>query len=228
MTPPASVAAIEALWSRLAPSFDEEADHGLTNPQVRDAWRRRLHTWVPATARRVLDIGCGTGSLSVLLAERSHQVTAIDLSRAMLREAASKVQSDGEPDGGGATVDLAIADASSPPFRARSFDAIVCRHLVWTLPNPHDALANWASLLVPSGRLVAIEGRWTGRVEPDPELPWDGGVSAATISNALAPHFGTVELVDLARDSMLWGKDVTDERHAVIATEPGSGSGSRY
>lgn len=220
MTPTGSAASIEALWSRLAPSFDEEADHGLAHPQLRDAWRRRLHRWIPATARRVLDIGCGTGSLAVLLAERPHEVTAIDLSRPMLREAANKVRSAGEPAGVGATVDLAIADASRPPFHPRSFDAIVCRHLVWTLPNPQDALARWANLLVPSGRLVAIEGQWSAPAEPNPELPWDGGVSAHTFSDALAPHFGTVEVVDLARDSALWAKTVTDERYAVVATRP--------
>lgn len=55
-------------WDAAAGSFDEEPDHGLRDPAVRDAWARRMETWLPTAPSAVLDLGCGTGSLSLLVA----------------------------------------------------------------------------------------------------------------------------------------------------------------
>jgi SAM-dependent methyltransferase len=62
---------------------------------------------------------------------------------------------------------------------------VLCRHLVWTLPDPWSALREWVSRLRPGGRLVLIEGRWRapGRDAPPyvpggEALPWGGGVGA--------------------------------------------------
>ena len=57
-----------AYWDSQAAAFDDEADHGLRDPRVRDTWRRLLLTHLPPAPAAVADIGCGTGSLSVLLA----------------------------------------------------------------------------------------------------------------------------------------------------------------
>ncbi|MCD6641181.1 MAG: class I SAM-dependent methyltransferase, partial [Nocardioides sp.] len=55
-----------ALWDAEAPDFDEPADHGLRDPDVRRAWRDLLLGVLPAALGRVADLGCGTGTLSVL------------------------------------------------------------------------------------------------------------------------------------------------------------------
>ncbi|MBW8819063.1 MAG: SAM-dependent methyltransferase, partial [Streptomyces sp.] len=60
-------------WDAEAGSFDEEPDHGLRDPGVRGAWAERLRGWLPGGASDVLDLGCGTGSLSLLAAERGHR-----------------------------------------------------------------------------------------------------------------------------------------------------------
>ena len=73
-----------ALWDAAAANFDDEPDHGLRDPAVRDAWRAALAAWLPAVPGQVLDAGCGTGSLSVLLAELDLNVTGIDVSPAMI------------------------------------------------------------------------------------------------------------------------------------------------
>ena len=50
-------------WDQEAASFDNQPDHGLGDPVVRDAWRGLLEEWLSLTQAKVLDIGCGTGSL---------------------------------------------------------------------------------------------------------------------------------------------------------------------
>jgi 2-polyprenyl-3-methyl-5-hydroxy-6-metoxy-1,4-benzoquinol methylase len=67
-------------WDELAAAFDDEPDHGLRDPIVREAWLARLSHWLPSNRAAILDIGCGTGSLSVLLAVLGHEVIGIDWS----------------------------------------------------------------------------------------------------------------------------------------------------
>src|SRR5438270_13852960 len=71
-------------WDAEARRYDEEPDHGLYRPEVRAAWRRIIEDALPAPPADVLDLACGTGSLSVLLALDGFRVTAIVASQAML------------------------------------------------------------------------------------------------------------------------------------------------
>src|SRR3954468_18295782 len=56
-------------WDAHAATFDEEPDHGLTDPAVRSAWAALLASVLPPAPASVVDIGCGTGTLAVLLSE---------------------------------------------------------------------------------------------------------------------------------------------------------------
>lgn len=184
--------AIAAHWDGRAATFDDEADHGLVAPATRAAWARWLSTWLPTPPARVADLGCGTGSLAVLLAARGYSVTASDISGKMIQRARQKAEA------AGVAVDLAVADAASPQQPARSTDVVLVRHLAWTLPDPPAAIATWASLLQPHGRLEMVEGRWgtaaQAELQPDEanidhgdympvyrSLPWYGGVAADTL-----------------------------------------------
>jgi 2-polyprenyl-3-methyl-5-hydroxy-6-metoxy-1,4-benzoquinol methylase len=60
---------IASYWDASAATF------GLGDPRVRAAWADRLHTWVPDASAEVLDLGCGTGSLSAVLAAQGHRIT---------------------------------------------------------------------------------------------------------------------------------------------------------
>ncbi len=54
---------------------------------VRAAWRELLRPLLPPAPARVLDPGCGTGSLAVLLAGAGHDVTGVDFAPAMVARA---------------------------------------------------------------------------------------------------------------------------------------------
>lgn len=139
-------------WDAEADRFDEEPDHGLLQPRVRAAWQQLLEQQIPAGAS-VLDVGCGTGTLSVLLAEHGCRVTGVDLSPRMVERAHAKGLRHN------VTVDFLLGDASDPPVPP-GFDVVLARHVLWALPDPSAALDRWLALTTAAGRLVLIEGLW--------------------------------------------------------------------
>lgn len=67
----------------------------------------------------VLDIGCGAGRHSLLLARAGHRVTGTDISSEGLRHASARLEADGF------AAALHVADMRSLPFDEASFDAVV-------------------------------------------------------------------------------------------------------
>lgn len=192
-------------WDLEAPTFDEAADHGLADPACRDAWRSLLLEQLPPAPARVADLGCGTGTLSLLLAEEGYVVDGLDFSPAMVRRARHKA---------GHVATFVKGDAAEPPLAEATYDAVLSRHVLWAMPSPAAALERWLRLLVPGGRLLLIEGNWStgagARVGPRV------GLSAEQ----------TVDLVrDTGRDAqlrrlpepVLWGREVTDDRYLVVS-----------
>jgi SAM-dependent methyltransferase len=146
---------IRAYWDADAATYDDSSDHGLAaaSPALRAAWNAALDRLLPGPGSRVLDAGAGTGFLSLTAARLGHRVTALDLSAGMLarlREAAGRERLE---------VEVVEASAETPP--PGPFDAVVERHLLWTLPDPGAALAAWRAV-APAGRLVLFEGLWGG------------------------------------------------------------------
>ncbi len=188
-------------WDARAAGFDEEPDHGLRDPRVRAAWAARLRAWLPRPAGDVLDLGCGTGSLSLLAAEQGHRITGVDRSPAMVALAREKLA--------GRDAVFLLGDAASPPVGEERYDAVLVRHVLWTLPEPGRVLRHWRDLLRPGGRLVLVEGVW-GTVSP-------AGIPADRLTALLAPLGGRVRVEHLSGDPALWGREVDDERYAVLA-----------
>ena len=189
------------VWDAAALTFDEEPDHGLRDPLVREAWTALIQNWLPKTSAKVLDIGCGTGSLSVVMAEQRHTVTGIDLSPAMIDLARQKAEKHRQK------IDFEVMDAANPRFEPKSFDVILCRHLLWALPEPKQVLLRWLDMIRRPGRLVLVEGFWgTG-----------AGLRAEEVLQMLPAAFANPRLENLSSIPNLWGRTVTDERYAIIA-----------
>jgi ubiquinone/menaquinone biosynthesis C-methylase UbiE len=153
---------VAAHWDRRAAHFDKDFGHDIHTPAERAAWDRILDFILPsAGALDALDIGCGTGFLSLEVASRGHRVVGIDFAPSMIAEARKKA----------AERHLAIrfeeANAEQLPFATASFDIAVSRHLLWTLPHPQQAIAEWVRVLRPGGRLIIIESQ--ADVSPSPE-----------------------------------------------------------
>ena len=57
---------------------------------MRQAWAGLILPLIPLPGSEVADLGCGTGSLSLLLAEEGHRVRGLDLSGRMVEAARAK------------------------------------------------------------------------------------------------------------------------------------------
>ncbi|MBM6403913.1 class I SAM-dependent methyltransferase [Phycicoccus sp. CSK15P-2] len=193
-----TAAADPATWDAEAPTFDEAADHGLLDPVTRAAWADLLSGFLPEPPAAVADLGCGTGTLSLLLADAGHRVDALDFSPEMVRHARDKLRRTG--------VTPRVGDAADPGLADASLDAVLCRHVLWALPEPDVALRRWVRALRPGGLLVLVEGDWsTG-----------AGLTAGAARALVRPHAADVEVRPLT-DPVLWGRETDDERYLLLA-----------
>ncbi len=125
------------------------------SPETEKAW----DTTIRALAKndqeqKALDIGTGPGQLAFYLAGAGFNVTGLDISPGMIsiaRKSAREMQ---------LTIDFRTGDAENLDFADSSFDVVVSRNLVWTLPNPDLALKEWHRVLKPGGRIIVSDGFW--------------------------------------------------------------------
>jgi ubiquinone/menaquinone biosynthesis C-methylase UbiE len=145
---------VAAHWNRRAAHFDDDFGHSARTAAERAAWDRILSLVLAGKGPLdALDAGCGTGFLALELAARGHRVTGIDFAPAMIAAARSKAAARG------LAVRFEEADVEALPFPARSFDLVVSRHLLWTLPHPEAAIDEWIRILRPGGRLAVVDGK---------------------------------------------------------------------
>jgi ubiquinone/menaquinone biosynthesis C-methylase UbiE len=146
---------VAAHWGKRAAHFDEDFGHSIRTEAERAAWDRILDLALPRRdALDALDAGCGTGFLSFELAGRGHRITGIDFAPAMLAEARRKAAERG------VSIRFEEGDAEQLPFAPGSFDLVVSRHVLWTLPHPEAAIDEWTRVLRPGGRLAVIDGQF--------------------------------------------------------------------
>lgn len=188
------------LWDAEAEGFDDEPDHGLRDPVVREAWRALLRSVLPAAPARVADLGSGTGTLALLLAGEGYAVDGVDFSAEMVRRALAKA-------GDTAGVTFVCADAAEPPLTTASYDVVLCRHVLWALPDPAAALVSWRGLLAPGGRIVLVEGSWS-----------TGAGLTADETVRLVEGAGLTARLRRLPEAVYWGREITDERYLVVGT----------
>lgn len=99
----------------------------------------------------VLDVGCGPGSVTALLAHATGPgglALGLDFSEAMLARA---VRAEAGPQ-----IGFLRADAQHLPFRAETFDAVTSIAVLQLIPDPVAAVGEMARVLKPAGRLAVM------------------------------------------------------------------------
>src|SRR5689334_13990014 len=87
---PAELEKYRSYWDTDAATYDKAAGHAPRDPVEIAAWTAAMAAALPARPARVLDVGAGTGFLSLLAARLGHEVVALDLSSEMLDRLAAK------------------------------------------------------------------------------------------------------------------------------------------
>ncbi|MBU0511703.1 MAG: methyltransferase domain-containing protein [Chloroflexi bacterium] len=129
-------------------------------------WTRDLRAYLYpraglGNARRVLDVGCGTGAIPGELAEQVPLLHGLDIDRAHLRLAMGNAP--------GAI--LTLGDAHNLPYPDDIFDITLCHFALLWMNDPARVLREMARVTCPGGAVLALaEPDYGGRVDYPLEL----------------------------------------------------------
>jgi ubiquinone/menaquinone biosynthesis C-methylase UbiE len=149
------------------------------------------------------------------MAELGHTAVGVDLSVEMLTEAQRKTEGTRLP------VTFQLGDAEAPPADGAPYDVILERHVLWTLPQPREAMRAWQALLKPGGLLILIEGMFemsdrTVYPQLEAQLPLYGGRPGEELASLLAAEGFVQTAVRPLMDAALWLETPTRPRFMVM------------
>lgn len=145
---------ITTYWTKRSDSFLEQRRGELHSP-LAGRWMEEIGKYLdPGRNLKILDVGCGAGFFSIMLARRGHRVTGVDLTPDMIvhaRELAAEEQAD---------CSFRVMDAEALDFADCEFDMVISRNLTWTLPEADKAYGEWTRVLKPGGILLNLDANY--------------------------------------------------------------------
>jgi ubiquinone/menaquinone biosynthesis C-methylase UbiE len=146
---------IAELWDKDSAVYDSYPAHGLQNDDEKREWLKLLRSLVGEEPCRILDVGAGTGFLSLLLGELGHTCRGIDLSEGMLARAREKANIQNIRG-----VSFEVGDAENISADDGMYDVVINRHLLWTLPHPRKAIYEWLRVTKKGGQVIILDADW--------------------------------------------------------------------
>ena len=143
-------------WSGRAEEFS-----ALRMADYETPMRERMETFIRGALPRkrpvkALDVGCGAGFLTLLLLNLGCSVTAVDFSAEMLAQAERNCRDKGYEDGAA----FLQMDAQKLELPDESFDFVITRNVLWTLPDAASAYREMVRVLVPGGVLLNMDANY--------------------------------------------------------------------
>ena len=189
-----------------------------TRYQLQAGWTATIRKYLYqraslADARRVLEVGCGSGAILSTLHEQSHaQVVGLDINRPILKFAT----------GLDINCDCINGDAMQLPFAARAFDVVLCHYFLLWVRSPLIALQEMVRVCRAGGTILALaEPDHAGRIDHPYELEALGKMQTESLKHqgadpkagrSLAGWFRQAGLVDIESGLLggLWMSPPTD------------------
>jgi SAM-dependent methyltransferase len=200
-------------WNEDAATYDHDPGHHPISALENAAWGGTLESLLPPAPSRILDVGAGTGFLTLMASELGHDVTAVDLSPGMLGRLKAKAA--------GARLPVTVVEADAVAVPAGPFDVVMSRHLLWTLPDPLAALRAWLGA-APQGRLVLVDSHGDGGTDPTQLLLRWGRRELARVRRTPASHHAPYSPEILA--ALPLGNGTSPERILELVAEAGWGA----
>lgn len=148
---------VSRYWTNRADSFFMLRQHELDSPKS-NKWLCEIRKKIGAEKPlKILDVGCGPGYFTVLLGLEGHEVTGIDLTRAMIDNARKLIEMNGPYD---CELQAVVMDGENLDFSDESFDVLITRNLTWTLPHPVQAYSEWYRVLKKGGILLNFDAEY--------------------------------------------------------------------
>ncbi len=134
------------LFDRIAPMYGRTFSFQYNN--YLEIYQRQLVKEILADCRYVLDIGCGTGAMASALCDSGYQVTGVDASLGMLRQAKKLIDPEANS--------CVLSDVNSGlPFQAKRFDICLASYVAHGL-KPPQRLALYSEMRRLASQLVII------------------------------------------------------------------------
>ncbi|HEV8114167.1 MAG TPA: bifunctional demethylmenaquinone methyltransferase/2-methoxy-6-polyprenyl-1,4-benzoquinol methylase UbiE [Planctomycetota bacterium] len=145
---------VRAMFARIAPRYD--LLNRVLSLGIDRSWRRALLLRSgPLRDVRAVDVCCGTGDVSLLLARRGARVVGVDFTGEMLLLAGRK-RADGGPETAGRVAYLQ-GDATALPLADACADLVTIAFGIRNVTDRLAGLGEMARVLKPGGRLVILE-----------------------------------------------------------------------
>ena len=141
-------------WEKRSDSFLVQKRQELHSAMA-ERWMKEIRGQLPEGKKlRILDVGCGAGFFSILLAKEGHQVTGIDLTPDMIKNARLLAEEEK------VSCEFQVMDAENPEFQEKTFDVVISRNLTWTLPHVQHAYQEWIRVLKKGGILLNFDANY--------------------------------------------------------------------
>ncbi|KDN45451.1 S-adenosyl-L-methionine-dependent methyltransferase [Tilletiaria anomala UBC 951] len=154
-----------ANWSAGNARFDKQAAAWDSKPETIESSQaayQALLKHVPplsdpseASSWSVLEIGCGTGLLSLQIAPHVNELVGVDTSQGMIDMLTAKALRDGLAQSGKVTaIKVLLEDADDPVLQGKRFQLVISHLVFHHIPRMKDTIAVMARALAPGGMLI--------------------------------------------------------------------------
>ncbi len=131
-------------WNKIAGLYD--LFENIYNKKVYTGTGKKVADYINSEDE-VLECACGTGAISIYIAEKCKNLIATDFAEGMLKQASKKCRHF-------KNVTFQKADITKLEFADTSFDKVVAGNVIHLLPEPEKALAELKRVTKPGGTII--------------------------------------------------------------------------